>query len=339
MRSVSRKKSALALACVCALGACGVAGCKQDKNEIYVYMPDGAPALALAGAMAGDTETDGISYRVVDSSSIVARVTYENETDNADVCVLPLNSAAKQLGDGSEYQMLGAVTHGNLFLIAKDGEVQYNAENLSLLKGKTVGVLQLDKVPGLTFKTVLKKCGLDFNEGAEAQSDKVNLVGMASAKELGVTEADCYVLAEPAVSAQAKNGYKIVGDLQSLYGGEAGYPQAVLVAKRTLIENDGEWVRSFLGSVKDSVAWLETASGAEIVSAVEAHLEDADYETSLKAQILDIEGVKVRCGVRFEQSLDCAAKANAYLALARTVNEKLAVLPSENFYCMTDFNT
>ena len=331
------KKTALGLACVCALGACGLTGCKKDKTEIFVYMPDGAPALALAGAMAGDTDDDGVSYRVVDASSVTARVSYQDQAQNADICVLPLNSATKILGDGEAYQMLGAVTHGNLFLVSKKGETQYTADNLNALKGKTVGVLQLDKVPGLTLKTVLKKHGLEFYEGEQTQTDKVRLVALSSAQDMAVTEADCFLLAEPAVSAQAKNGYQIVGDLQALYGGENGYPQAVLVAKKSLILQDEAWVRAFIDTVKTSVQWLETASGAQIVSAVESHLEDMNYATSLKAQILDIEGVKARCGVRFEQSLDCAMRASEYLALAKTVNEKLAVLPDGNFYCMINF--
>ena len=332
------KKTAVGLALTALLCACGFTGCKQDKQDISVYMPDGAPALALAGAMANDTEDDGINYLVVDPNSIVARVTAEKMDNNADVCVLPLNSATKQLGDGSKYQMLGAVTHGNLFLISKDGETQYTTDNLGLLRGKTIGVLQLDKVPGLTLKTVFKKHGITFFEGEQTQADKVRLIGLRSAQDMAVTEADCYLLAEPAVSAQAKNGYRIVGDLQALYGGENGYPQAVLVAKKSLIQEDCAWVRAFVSSLKNSAEWLKTASGAQIVSAVESHLDDPDYATTLKAQILDIEGVKARCGVRFESSLSCAARASEYLNLAKTVNEKLAVLPDGNFYCMTNFN-
>lgn len=332
------KKTAVLLACISLFCACGTVGCKQNNNEIFVYMPDGAPALALAGAMAEDTADDGVSYRVVNPSVIVTRVTAEKPENNADICVLPLNSATQKLGKGDKYQMLGAVTHGNLFLVSKNTDTAYTAENLTALKGKTVGVLQLDKVPGLTLKTVLKKQGIAFFEGEETQADKVRLVGLASAQDMGVVDADCFLLAEPAVSAQAKNGYKIVGDLQALYGGEFGYPQAVLVAKKSLITENGEWLRAFISSVKSSVEWLEKASGAQIVSAVEAHLEDAEYATGLKAQILDIEGVKARCGVRFESSLSCAARASEYLALAKTVNEKLAVLPDGNFYCMADFN-
>jgi ABC-type nitrate/sulfonate/bicarbonate transport system substrate-binding protein len=82
---------------------------------------------------------------------------------NADVCVLPVTAASKLLGSGEKYEMLGVVTHGNLYLISKDGE-QVTAENIEDLKGKTVGVLQINQVPGLTLKTVLKKYGVEYKE-------------------------------------------------------------------------------------------------------------------------------------------------------------------------------
>ena len=79
------------------------------------------------------------------------------------MCVLPVTAASKLLGQGNRYKMVGVVTHGNLFLISKDGEA-LTAENLSNLKGKTVGVLKINEVPGLTFKTILNKYNIPFEE-------------------------------------------------------------------------------------------------------------------------------------------------------------------------------
>ena len=59
--------------------------------------------------------------------------------------------------------MVGVVTHGNLFLISKDGEV-LTADNLDKLKGKTIGVLKMNEVPGLTLKVVLNKYNIPFEE-------------------------------------------------------------------------------------------------------------------------------------------------------------------------------
>ena len=137
-------------------------GGSMDKT-VRVYMPDGAPALALAGLMANDTEEDGIEYNVVSASLIASKVTNKDEDKNADFCVLPITAGSKLLGTGDRYKALGVVTQGNLYLIAKDGET-ITAENISSLKGKTIGVLNINEVPGLTLKAVLNKYNIPFEE-------------------------------------------------------------------------------------------------------------------------------------------------------------------------------
>lgn len=133
------------------------------ENEITVCMPDGAPALALAKMMQEDTAEDGVTYKVVDPTLIASTITYQDQTKNADLCVLPVTAASKLVGNGEKYKMVGVVTHGNLFLISKNGEV-LTAENMQSLKGKTIGVLKINEVPGLTLKAVLNKYGIPFEE-------------------------------------------------------------------------------------------------------------------------------------------------------------------------------
>ena len=133
------------------------------EREVTVYMPDGAPALALAKMMSEDTEEDGITYKVVDPTLISTVVKYEDESKNADLCVMPVTAASKLLGKGDRYKMVGVVTHGNLFLISKDGEA-LSADNLASLQGKTIGVLKINEVPGLTLKAVLNKYNIPYEE-------------------------------------------------------------------------------------------------------------------------------------------------------------------------------
>lgn len=136
------------------------------ENAVTVYAPDGAPALALAGLMDGAVNSNSLGkeiiYNIVEASTIQAHVTGENP--NADICILPINLAANLLGSGEKYRMLGTVTHGNLYIIsAKTGE-QITVDNLSELRGKTVGVVNLAAVPGLTFKLILNKYGIEYTE-------------------------------------------------------------------------------------------------------------------------------------------------------------------------------
>ena len=311
----------------------GCNGGKIDEGEVVVYMPDGAPALALAGLMAEDTATDGVTYNVGPATAIASKVTYKDEAQNADLCVMPVTAASKLLGNGERYVMLGAVTHGNLYLIASE-EVEYTADNLSSLIGKKVGVLQINEVPGLTLKATLNKYDIPWQEltnDGTMSADKVNLVAITGADAVGTVEADCFMIAEPAASAQAKKGYSIVGDLQNLYGGENGYPQAVLVAKKSLVEERGDWTKSFVSKVEGAATWLTTASGEDIVAAVSAHMEDEGAVTSLKAPLLS-SAVLGRCGIYFTYAANCKAEVEGFLNGMLAVNDKSAAIPAQQFY-------
>lgn len=326
------KVVALALASGLAVAGLAFTGCKDNANgDLTVYMPDGAPALAMAKLMAEDTKEDGFIYRVVDPTLITSKIKGD-EDKTADFCVLPVTAGAKLLGSGEKYQMLGVVTHGNIFLIAKNS-VSYTSENLSDLIGKTVGVLQINAVPGLTFKAVLNKYDVAWQEVGntdEKAQDKVNLVPITDGGAVGVIQADCFVLAEPAVSAQKGKGYSIVGDLQNLYGGENGYPQAILVGKKSVVA-DQEKTVAFVEKVKEASTWLTTATGAEIVECVSAHMEDSGRATTLKAPLLTSE-VLSRCSVRFSYAWESKTETAEFLNAMLAVNESVTAIPSENFY-------
>ena len=326
-------------ALICAL--CCMTGCldffdssKEEPKTVTVYMPDGAPALALAKMMQEDTSDDGIEYYVAKADAIASKVSFEEETKNADLCVMPLNLAAKNPKVQANYVMLGAVTNGNLYMISKD-ETQYTLDNLSTLVGKTVGVLQINNVPGLTFKAVLNKQGVAWTEMKNVNApvaDRVNLVALADATAVATTAADCFVIAEPAVTAQvAKNGFHIVGNLQTLYGGENGYPQAVLVAKKNFVTQNGEWVRTFTGKVAGAAQWLETATGEQIVTAINGHLDETLGETSLKAPMLKA-ATLARCGVKYIPSADCKGGAVSLLNEYIAINPNAASIPQDAFF-------
>lgn len=323
--------------------ACNKKQESEQGSNFTVYAPDGAPALAIAGMMSEDfsiaygNKTSKLDCKVVSSSVIATKVTNKDTDKNADFCVLPLTAASKILGNGEKYGLLGAVTHGNLYLISKNTEVSFTAENLTSLVGKTIGVLQINEVPGLVLKTALQKRGVAWQElknDVGRDATKVNLVAISGPADLGVIEADCYLLGEPAASAQKGKGYSIVGSLQEIYGGVNGYPQAVLVGKKSLLDEDG-LAAAFAKAVAESAAWLASADGATIVSRVTASLEDSNYATMLKAPLLTAE-VLGRCSVRFEQAKDCKTAVEEFLNSAAAVNPQMAVLPQEAFYYTAD---
>ncbi|MBD5585387.1 MAG: hypothetical protein HDQ88_09915 [Clostridia bacterium] len=138
-------------------------GTAEYDGKITVYAPDGAPALGLAKLMATNEliNCKEVEYNVVKADTIQAFVT--GNAPKADVCVLPVNLAVKLLGSGEKYKMLGTLTNGNLFIVS-NGKEKITKNNLSSLRGKTVGVVNLAQVPGLTFKTILKDNGIEYGQ-------------------------------------------------------------------------------------------------------------------------------------------------------------------------------
>jgi hypothetical protein len=117
-----------------------------------------------------------------------------------------------------------------------------------------------------------------------------------------------------------------------------GYPQAVLVAKKSLIENKGDWMKKFLTDVKASGMALtsEIINGAQIVEAVQAHLEDKDYKTTLNASVLSWETIG-RCGVGLVDNYLCKGDVITYLQRILSVNPNATKLPADEFFYYLKF--
>ena len=311
--------------------------CKKQQADITVYMPDGAPSIALAGAMREDNETDGVRYNVVKADTITSFVSFDDESKNADICVLPVSSASKLLGNGERYKLLATLTHGNLYLISKNAQTLYTADTLNLLVGKRVGVLQINAVPGLTFKATLEKYQIPYAEWKNTDEVKTDAVNLKAVVDMTAEDGalDCYLVAEPQASVLVnKSGYAFVGDLQTLYSGNAeqtGYPQAVAVAKASLLQKDSARIREVVSVIEKSCEWVAKASGEEIVSAVQAHMLDEGQQTSLKAPLLTAQTLS-RCGIRFESATAGKAEMQAFIGYLRSVNANAVGELADGFF-------
>ena len=333
-----KKFLATAIALTIGAAACVFTACagENDDGTYTVYAPDGAPALALANAV--NEDDDRYDFHIVASNAITAQV--QGEEPAADFCILPVNVAAKLLGKGETYQMLGTVTNGNMYLLTTGGNPEITTDNLSTLVGKTVGVVQLNNVPGLTFQAVLSRNDIDYQilgNDVEAASDKVNLQAFADASTVTpASGCDYYLCPEPAATgkingtASSANPFKLAGSLQTLYDGENGYPQAVLVAKTSVIEEAKSVVDTFITYLEGSADFLASASPGDVV----ALLEDCYTEgmtPSLNANNLNAT-VIANCSVYFTAAQDCKSRVNAFLAELIDLNAEFTSAVSDSFY-------
>lgn len=326
----------IATVVLCVICAFGAAGCGKDSGKLKIFVPDGAPALSLSGI----AQTDANGYfdvSVVDASTIQAYVSGNME---ADVAIMPVNAAVKLLGNGKNYKLLGTVTHGNLYLMKKASGVDIaTAADLNVLVGKTVGVINLDNVPGLTFKVILSDNGLEFNElkeGVSIAGDKVNLKKVEAVDVTPAnSECDYFVVPEPAATTkQSKTEGKlsVCGNLQSLYGEEGGYPQAVAVAKSSLIESNQKAVSAFVSSFEFSQSWManESTSAQAIISAID-NMTKGDFDHAFTAENLT-KGVIANCSIKYEKNESGKAKIIAFMKKLNAVSSSPWGTPAEEFF-------
>lgn len=324
----------LSLALVVML-AFGVVGCasKAEDATLNVYVPMGAPALALAATI--DSEKSFISggkdytvsTTVVAADAIAAKV----KTAKADVAVLPVNAAATLLGVGGEsgstntygdkYKIAAALTHGNLFLLRK-GAVAANA----LTK---VGVKNLAAVPGLTYKIVLGagNYAASFDQASAGKPWLVEAENPAAMLTSG--GADAVVVPEPVCtnlmsSPLATNLSLVKTSLQEadVWGESNGYAQAVIVVRKELATKD--FVSKFLTITEESVLWLnETTEGAlthaeKAINALSAARENKGVAVPFTAANL-LPSTVDGCNISVMKGTELASYINAYLTKLQTV--------------------
>ena len=321
------RKRALGLACALTVCAFACVGCGGEKKNLRIYMPDGAPALALGLPMYENNKSDGVEYHVVSAQVIQTYVT--GNQPEADVCVLPVNLAAKLLGSGEIYQMAGVVTHGNMYFLA-EGDVEYAKENLSDFIGKTLGVVQLANVPGLTLKIALQENGVAYNDlsgGGETRADAVNLKPV---NPNGLIGADVYLVPSPEADKHVENtALRFVGDLQAIYGN--GYPQAVIVAKKSVIESRGEWLESLLSKIDENTEWLKTAPKNTIAESVIGCLADG-LTPKFTAETLT-DGAIAHSGVWFQyMNAQTVLEVEGFLQKMVEIDSAKAAVPHRDFY-------
>ncbi len=302
-------------------------GCDKDDSVIYVYTPDGAPAISLTPAM--NKGFDGVNFNVVDGQTIASFVTGENL--KADVCVLPINMASNLLGDGKNYKLLGTVTHGNFYLLSKSN-VTITKDNLTDLIGLKIGVLQLKNIPGLTFKSVLLENEIPYAEITspdDAENNQVNLIGISGA-EIGREEFDAFLVPSPQADLKAKAlNLNFIGSLQELYG-ENGFPQAVVVAKNSLIKENPNFISEFKTTLLDGDNFVCESNIEKVCNLILNNLQGGLTPT-FTAKNLTIKMIE-NSSIKFVETKYCKEEIINFISRIQKVDGNAVKTFNDNFF-------
>ena len=296
-------------------------------NAVSIYAPDGAPALALSSVIKKDFENTEI--HIVSADKIGALVSGKDK--KADICILPINMASKLIGSGKEYKMLGTITHGNFYFLSKT-EMVIDKENIGVLIGKTVGVMQLQNVPGLTFQSVLKENDIAYQiiqDTSEKEQDKVNLMAINKI-ETARTDIDVFLIPSPGADAKAQTtDLKFVGSLGELYS-DFGFPQAIIVAKNTLIQENLSFVKAFIEQIENVENFLKEENNAEICTLLHGKMESG-LTPVFNENNLTSESI-ARSKIKFIACKEAKAGVQTFIEKLKSINPNSVETFSEDFY-------
>lgn len=238
----------------------GVVGCsnnidgqQKESKTVKFYYQDGTPALTVAKLVKENPIVDEniiIEYEMQKSPDLLVSKILKEE---ADIAIVPSNLAAQAFNKGIPYEIVGTSIWGSLYLTSTE-----DIKGFEELKGKEIYTFGKGLTPDLVLSLILSKNGIDIDKDV-----RVNYLN--SAAEVGPAfiggKTDLAVLAEPLLTTvmMKKQDAKIILDLNEewtkIAGTEKGYPQASLIIKKDLIENNKEFIEKFIKSYEESRKW------------------------------------------------------------------------------------
>lgn len=299
---------------ICLILSVGCTGA-NSPSSLTLVCPDGAPAISAYALK--DTK---VNVTVYPSASATASIQKDIRNKSADVAILPVNLASKLCASGADYKMIGVLTHGNLYGVGK------NVLDENGLKGKTVGVIQLNAVPGYTVKLMLEKMGLQYVENKEEKNaDNVYLYQIpadatAVKTALDTSKADVCIVAQP-MCDRLISAFSLIKsiDVQSLYG---YFPQAVAVVKTSVLENRKSEVNEMIASL--SGCDYTALNATDLVNWINLHVADGEV-SSLAPQALTVSALE-GSNILFSPAQNAKSAVQNYLTQLKRFDTELGTV-------------
>lgn len=277
---MKKKILSIILAIVSVVSCFALTACSNNTNTVRIVVPDGAPALSVTTVikdgikMPQDTK---LQIDIVKADTITSEVTGKK----CDIAILPSNAAFKiyndsvKNGDKDPYVMLATATYGNLFVVGKT-----TLTSISDLTGKIVYSIGQGAVPHKILEKVAGLNSIELNiitDKKDAIQGKINVIFVSDGLEVNTNlkeDATAFgLLGEPAVTGSKKQGNVVSLDMQAEYqkatnSTEKGYPQAVVVARKSFIESNGEIIKTFLQKMVANMDYVNNKDNQKTITDV-----------------------------------------------------------------------
>lgn len=296
---------------------------KKDPKIIKFYYPDGLPALTLAKLLKENPNIDSdiiMDYEIQKTPDLLASKIIKGE---ADIAIVPSNLAVQAFNRDIPYKLVGTATWGSIYLISTEDIKTFEA-----LKGKEIYCFARGLTPDIVLRYILSKNKIDPDKD-------VHITYLSSGTEVGPAfisgKTDLALVSEPLATnvMMKREDTKFIFGLNEewakLSDNSQGYPQASLIIKSDLLENNLEFVEKFLEKYEESSNW-----------AMNNPEQLGDYAEELGIAVKKDAIIKGqdRMNIKFVDTKDCKEEYRLYFkAMLDFAPESIGgKLPNEEFY-------
>lgn len=248
------------VAALVAVFAVGLAACNDDKDvapdTLQLYVPDGAPALAVAKFIAEKDTLTVAGYKIAVNIVPANQIAAHMAKADGDIVIMPANAGMNLISKGAGYEFVCSNTRGILYMLSLEQGTVTPAD----LADKKVGCIGEGAVPEYALMTVLEANGVADDVDVRFFAD-----GAAVQAALKAGTIDFGIVGEPAATAGASKGFFTVMDMQAEFNeatdSESGFPMSSTFVSEALAGEDG-FVEALVAALEDNVDYIaENAAG------------------------------------------------------------------------------
>lgn len=232
----------------------------------------------------------------------------------ADIAAVPANMASIIYNRGLDYKIVAVVSETKMFIVSSDK----NIKSIDDLKNKTIYCGLKLSTPDLMLQYLIK------TQNIKGASINYSLGNLDLSKALASKNVDIAILPEPFLSSALleNKDINIVVDISKYL---PPYPVAVLIAKKSFIENNNALLKEILDEYKKSTEYILNNK-----EKIESLIKQTSILINAKAVVYGID----RIGITFYNNENMKIKLNNYYNFIYNFDKKLIgnKIPKDDFY-------
>ena len=279
--------------------------------NLYAFEMSLLNGPSAIGAVKMINDYKKININIINSPNNILASIIKGE---ADIAAVPANMASIIYNRGLDYKAVAVVSETKMFIVSSDK----NIKSIDDLKNKTIYCGLKLSTPDLILQYLIK------TQNIKGANINYSLGNLDLSKALASKKVDIAILPEPFLSSALleNKDINIILDISKYID---SYPVAVLIAKKSFIENNNALLKEILNEYKKSTEYILNNKDK-----IEPLIKQTSILINAKAVVYGID----RIGITFYNDNNMKLKLNDYYNFIYNFDKNLIgnKIPKDDFY-------